>query len=263
MSNLETKVTAPEVITEETEKKFNNQTQEGRPQRTPRKPREVEWNPYTDLGLLVKYQKITLEDIFKHSLTIREPEIIDHFLGKTLKEEVLGVKSVQKQTKAGQRTRVKVCVVVGDCIGHVGIGSKAATDFATALRGAIRKAKCAIQPVYLGYWGNAVGAPHTVKATAHGKSGSVRVKVIPATKGTGIVAGKPVKKIFEFAGIKDVATSSSGQTSTTENFGKATFKAILSSSMFHEPSLWKVQEKELSPMLKFSKFLQGVERVSR
>lgn len=220
-----------------------------------RKPREQEWTPFTDIGILVKSKKITLDDIFRFSLTIREPEIIDFFLGKNLKEEILSVKSIQKQTKAGQRTRIKVCVVVGDCKGYVGIGSKAANDFATALRGAIRKAKCSIQPVNLGFWGNAVGTPHTVQATAKGKSGSVRVKVIPGTKGTGIIAGKPVKKIFEFAGIKDVCTFSNGQTSTTENFAKAVFEAISNSSNFHIPSLWNKQEKELNPLLKYSKFL--------
>ncbi|KAF7700655.1 40S ribosomal protein S2 [Cucumispora dikerogammari] len=222
--------------------------------------RTPEWIPFTDIGVLVKAKKISLSEIFKFSYTIREPEIIDTLFEKKLKEEILSVKSVQKQTKAGQRTRIKVCVVVGDSLGHVGIGSKAATDFASALRGAVRKAKCSIQPVNLGYWGNAVGEPHTVQATAHGKSGSVRVKVIPGTKGTGIIAGKPVKKIFEFAGIKDVFTFSSGQTSTTENFAKAVFQAINNSSNFHVPALWEEQEKVESPLLKHSKFLATAER---
>lgn len=235
--------------------KVENKTEENSKPQFKRRPREVEWIPYTDLGILVKTKKITFDEIFKFSLTIRESEIVDFFLGKSLKEEVLSVKSIQKQTKAGQRTKVKVCVVVGDGNKYVGIGSKSATDFATALKGAIRKAKCAIQPINLGYWGNAVGAAHTVQARASGKCGSVRVKVFPGTKGSGIVAGKPVKKIFEFAGIKDVYTYSSGQTSTTENFAKAVIEALSNSSTFFVPSLWEKQESELNPLLKHSKFL--------
>ena len=64
----------------------------------------------TKLGHLVKDGKIeSLEEIFLNSLPVKESEIIDHFLGEQLKEEVLEVTSVQKQTRAGQRTRYKVC----------------------------------------------------------------------------------------------------------------------------------------------------------
>ena len=69
---------------------------------------------------------------------------------------------VQKQTRAGQRTRFKAIVVVGDGKGHIGLGVKCSKEVATAIRGAIILAKLSVIPVRRGYWGNKLGAPHTV-----------------------------------------------------------------------------------------------------
>eukprot|EP00918_Siedleckia_nematoides_P029914 GHVU01064485.1.p1 GENE.GHVU01064485.1~~GHVU01064485.1.p1 ORF type:complete len:188 (+),score=28.48 GHVU01064485.1:813-1376(+) len=130
-----------------------------------------EWTPVTKLGRLVKLGKITkLEEIYVHSLPIREHQIIDQIFynmggvgpagggddafgrgGKVeaIKDEVMKVLTVQKQTKAGQRTRHKAFVTVGDYNGHVGLGVKCAKEVATAIRGAIAAAKLSIIPVNL------------------------------------------------------------------------------------------------------------------
>lgn len=124
---------------------------------------QKEWVPVTKLGRLVREGNIrTLEEIYLYSLPIKEFEIIDFFLGTALKDEVLKIMPVQKQTRAGQRTRFKAFVAIGDSNGHIGLGVKCSKEVATAIRGAIILAKLSVVPVRRGYWGNKIGKPHTV-----------------------------------------------------------------------------------------------------
>lgn len=124
---------------------------------------QKEWVPVTKLGRLVREGKIrSLEEIYLYSLPIKEFEIIDFFLGTQLKDEVLKIMPVQKQTRAGQRTRFKAFVAIGDSNGHIGLGVKCSKEVATAIRGAIILAKLSVVPVRRGYWGNKIGKPHTV-----------------------------------------------------------------------------------------------------
>ena len=212
--------------------------------RGPRGPEEEEWVPLTNLGRLVKMGEIKkLEQIFYHSIPIKEFQIIDFLMkvnNKTLQEECMKIKSVQKQTKAGQRTRFKAVVAVGDRDGHVGVGSKLAKEVQVAMKGAVIAAKLNIIPVRRGYWGGKIGKPHTISTKITGKCGSVRVRLVPAPRGTGIVGAYPTKKLLGFCGVEDIFSQSTGSTDTCENFVRAIYDALYKSYKYLTPELWNV-----------------------
>lgn len=189
-----------------------------------------------------------MSEIYSFSLPIKEAEIIEHFLKENLKDDVLKVNPVQKQTKAGQRTRFKATVVVGDENGHVGLGVKCSKEVANAIRAAIILAKLSVIPIRRGYWGTKLGNPHTVPCKVNAKCGSVHMRLIPAPRGTGIVAAPVPKKILTFAGYEDVYTSAKGCTATLGNFAKATFQAIAATSSYLSPDLWKEEALVKTPI---------------
>jgi len=214
------------------------------------------WVPCTKLGRLVKEGKITsLEEVYTFSMPIKEYQIVDHFLGSKLNDEVMCIKPVQKQTSAGQRTRFKAFVAVGDQEGHVGLGCKCAKEVATAIRGAIILAKMNIVPIRRGYWGKRSGMPHTVANKLTAKCGSVRVRLVPAPRGTGLVAAPASKRILSMAGVEDVYTQSRGHTRTMGNFIKAMFFALSKSYGYLSPDLWKETAFRMGPMQEHTDWL--------
>lgn len=198
----------------------------------------------------------SIEEIFLHSLPIKESQIADTLCGEgKLKDEVIKIKPVQKQTRAGQRTRFKAYVIVGDSECHIGLGAKSAKEVATAIRGAIIDAKLNIFPVRKGYWGNKIGEPHTVASKLTGKAGSVTVRLIPAPRGTGIVAAITPKKVLGFAGVTDCYTASKGNRKTQGNFVKATIQALQLGYKYLTPDLWAPTVFTKTPAHEFSDLL--------
>jgi len=172
------------------------------------------WTPLTKLGRLVKAGKITqLEEVYTHSIPIKEAPIVERLVKNAkaeLSDEIMCILSVQKQTKAGQRTRFKAVVATGDGAGHVGIGIKVGKEVQIAIKGALLDAKMKLIPVRRGFWGSKIGAVHTIPIKVKGKCGSCVVRMIPAPRGTGRVAALVSKKILAFAGVDDVYTTCTG-----------------------------------------------------
>jgi len=218
--------------------------------------------PVTKLGRLVQAKKIrSLEDIYLHSLAIKEYQIVDFFLGDNLKDEVMKITPVQKQTSAGQRTKFKAWVIVGDSNGHIGLGVKCAKEVAGAIRGAMIDAKLNVVPIRRGFWSTQkFGAPHTVPCKLTGKCGSVRARLVPAPRGTGLVAGKVAKKVLTKAGIIDCYMQSKGSTKTLGNNVFATYRALLSAYGYLTPDLWATTALVPSPYQVNSEFLQSAKK---
>uniref|UniRef100_A0A8C6QQU1 Small ribosomal subunit protein uS5 n=1 Tax=Nannospalax galili TaxID=1026970 RepID=A0A8C6QQU1_NANGA len=203
------------------------------------KAEDKDWIPVTKLGRLVKDLKTKyLEEIYLFSLPMKESEIIVFFLGAPLKDEVLKIMPVQKQTGTGQQTRFKC-----------------SKEAATAIQGAIILAKLSIVPVGRGFWGNKIGKPHTVPCKVTGRCGSVLVCLIPALRGTGIVSAPVPKKLLVISGINDCYTSARGCTATLGNFAKATFDAISKTCSYLTPDLWKETVFPKSPYQEFTDHL--------
>ncbi|EZQ03843.1 MULTISPECIES: 30S ribosomal protein S5 [Acidianus] len=199
-----------------------------------------EWKPRTKVGQLVKEGKITsIKEIFEKNLSINEPEIIDALL-PNLKYEVVDIKMVQKQTDAGELSRYKVLVIMGNYDGYIGIGKGKAKQLRVAIQKAVRDAKMKIIPVRrgCGSWECTCGEPHSLPFSVSGMAGSVKVELRPAPKGTGLVVGGVLKVLLNYAGIKDIWSFSNGETRTTENFIDAGYMALYNTYRFVTPIDW-------------------------
>ena len=193
-----------------------------------------EWKPRTRVGQLVKDGKITsLKELFDRNLPITEPEIVDVLMPK-LKYEVVDIKIVQKQTDAGEISRYKVLVVMGNMDGYVSYGTGKAKQLRVAIAKAIRDAKMNLIPVRrgCGSWECTCGEPHSLPFKVVGKAGSVEVMLLPAPRGTGLVAGPALKTVLTYAGIRDAWSYTKGMTATAENFVKAGYMALYNTYRF-------------------------------
>ena len=199
-----------------------------------------EWVPRTKLGRMVLEGKISsLEEIFASGLKITEPQIVDMLL-PNLEEEVINISIVQKQTDAGEKTRFKAIVAVGNRDGYVGIGSGKASQVRTAIEKAAREARMNVTAVRrgCGSWECGCGQLHSVPFKVVGKCGSVRVEIIPGPRGLGLVAGEVAKVILRLAGIRDCWTRSYGSTRTVPSFAYAVFDALKKTYEIVTPMDW-------------------------
>ncbi|HDM36775.1 MAG TPA: 30S ribosomal protein S5 [Candidatus Syntrophoarchaeum butanivorans] len=189
-----------------------------------------DWVPKTKLGKMVHSGKIdNIDDALRSGLPIRESEIIDALL-PDLREEVLDINMVQRMTDSGRRVKFRVCVVVGNEDGYVGVGQTKDLQVGPAIGKAAKVAKLNLIKIRrgCGSWECGCGLEHTVPFEVRGKSGSVEIVLKPAPRGLGLVCGETPRKVLRLAGIEDVWTRSEGQQRTTLNFAMATFNALKS-----------------------------------
>jgi len=118
--------------------------------------------------------------------------------------------------------------VVGDRNGHVGLGIGKSKETLPSREKAKRNAKLSVIKVArgCGHFDCACSETHSIPFTVEGRCGSVRIKLIPAPQGTGLVIGDECKKILRLAGIRDVYSSTKGQVRTTINAANACMAAL-------------------------------------
>lgn len=120
-----------------------------------------------------------------------------------LQERVVYIHRVSKTVKGGSRMSLVALVVVGDGKGNVGLGMGKSTEVPQAIQKGVEDAKKNMFKVALTESGS---IPHPIE----GRYGAGRIVIRPAVEGTGVIAGGPVRPLFELAGIKNVISKSLG-----------------------------------------------------
>ncbi len=196
------------------------------------KQRELEeWVPRTELGKEVLSGKVkSLAEILESNRTILEPQIADYL--ENMEEKMIDVQKTTRVVRAGRKFSFRVSVLVGNKNGIVGIGTAKDKEKWPAARKAGRNARLNLVLVKrgCGSWQCPCNDPHSVPFRVEGKNASVRVTLLPAPKGIGLVAGDNIKTVFEMAGIRDVWSKTRGATDTTLNFARATIDALKNTS---------------------------------
>ena len=140
---------------------------------------------------------------------------------KEFEERVVVINRVSKTVKGGRRMRFSALVVVGDKKGRVGFGTGKANEVPDAIKKALEDAKKNVFRVPL------VNNGTTIPHEATGVYGAGEVFLRPATEGTGVIAGGPVRAVLELAGITDVLSKCIGSRTPINAF-RATITALKS-----------------------------------
>jgi small subunit ribosomal protein S5 len=203
------------------------------------------WKPRTVLGKKVMTGEITnITKIFVDGIKIAEPAIVDVLLPNLEREIVLiggstgkggGIRRTpfrrtSRMHKSGRRYRISVMTIVGNKNGYVGIGlaSGPPGKHQEVIEKSTNQAKLNVIPIRrgCGSWECFCGTNHSIPFAVEGKSGSVRIKLMPAPKGIGLCVSNETKKIMRLAGISDIWCSTRGNTQMRINLVRAVIDAL-------------------------------------
>lgn len=219
-----------------------------------------EWVPKTELGKKIKSREITdIGEAFAQGYKILEPEIVDVLL-PGLESELLMIgqskgkfgggqkrvfRQTQKKTREGNKPHFATMAIVGNRNGYIGMGYGKSKETVPAREKAVRNAKLNLIKIRRGSgsWESNAKEPHSIPFAVEGKEGSVKLRLMPAPKGAGLVTEKEVQKILRLAGIKDVWSKTSGHTKTKTNLIMAAMKAL---EQLHETKIQPNHHKTLS-----------------
>ncbi len=187
----------------------------------------AEWIPKTELGRMVKEEKIlSLDEIFTKKIPILESEIVDTLT--SMEDMLVDTQKTTRVVRAGRKFSFRVTVIVGNRNGYIGIGTAKDKEKWPAVKKAAKNAKLKLVQVKRGSgsWEDTTKIEHSIPFKVTGKNASVRVTLLPAPRGVGLVAADSIKDVLKLAGIKNVWVKTSGHTRTKLNFVRATVDAL-------------------------------------
>ncbi len=202
-----------------------------------------EWTPKTSVGKKVKAGEIhSIDYILDKGLPIQEAQIVDALL-PGLQSDLLSIgqskgkfgggkrtiwRQSQKKTAEGNKPSFATLCVVGNRDGYFGLGFGKAKETVPAREKALRNAKLNLLKIVrgCGSWACDCKQQHSIPYKVQGRCGSVRITLMPAPRGKGLIVEKELMKIFALTGIKDIHSKTYGQTRTKLNLIYACLNAL-------------------------------------
>jgi len=214
------------------------------------------WTPKTAIGKKVRAGEVTnIDEILDNGIPILEEQIVDMLMPNMSSELLMigqskgkfggGAKRIfrqtQKKTPEGNKPSFACLAVIGNGNGYVGIGYGKSKDTVPAREKAVRNAKTALFKIRrgAGSWEDQTSEPHSIPWKVEGKCGSVRIVLIPAPKGKGLIIEEECAKILKLAGVENIYSRAYGQTRSKMNVIFALIDAL------HKLSAFKPRERDM------------------